>query len=106
MGPLCACDVQYAAMMVGYECVAASTYCSFKVPTTVHSCRDWCQANGGDCIDVYDNTVDFSCTEDSTDPRNCTDKGETSVVCKCSRGCGTGPSCVAPFKCVAGHCQQ
>jgi hypothetical protein len=100
---LCACVDQYPQLNC---CVATSKYCSFELFTTIYSCEEQCQKHGGECIDVYDNTADHTCTVNPAAPLKCTDKGGASVICKCSSGCGTGPSCVAPWKCVSGHCDK
>jgi len=105
----CACTEQYpTGYGVKQVCVAAMTYCTLEVTTTTNSCDEICKHDGGECLVVFDNNPDNSCTVDNGNPRNCSDKGASgtaSVICRCSRGCGDGPACIAPWQCVNGGCQ-
>jgi len=97
------CNEQYSNTSGGYyECGGGFPgECVFGHNTNaLGSCGAFCQQQGGECIDVFNNAGQCGFAEQLA----CDQAGFQSVLCICSQGCGGGDPCAAGEVCVNDTC--
>lgn len=102
------CDTQYDTVAGYRSCAENASSCEFSFDNYAASCEKTCADHGGECLDAWDNTNGSWC--DFEQDLTCAHVGAPGDgfgqynVCQCSRGCGSGPPCIAPATCQGGFC--
>jgi len=85
----------------GYYLCEEDVFCQIGANVSATTCDEICEDGGGECIDAYNN--DNMCGLGQ--PYGCGNtQGFNTVICICSRGCGTGAPCSGNQTCVNGQC--
>jgi hypothetical protein len=93
------CDMQYGTAPSYIPCVE-SQVCEFNASVDGTSCGEICSGHGGECLYAFQNQAD--CGHGSR--LACDFSDNQTIICVCSRGCGSGPPCQAPETCATGTC--
>jgi hypothetical protein len=104
-GEDCTCAQQYDTWRLNSyrECSTSSSHCEFYGSrSSSFSCGWLCRQTGGECEDSWNDDVSGDTCEKGTDG-NCTATWG-GQICRCSRGCGSGPRCPPGQTCSSGSC--